>query len=155
MSERIGRDQLGLALAATWALRGTCARRQVGCVLVDRDGYQLSSGYNGPASGQPHCVEDPCAGAGLPSGTGLDACEAVHAEENALLRCADVRLIHTCYVTVSPCVSCVKKLLNTSCERIVFRDPYAHDEAARRLWLRGPRSRSWTRHPRSTSGEEE
>jgi len=133
---RIDRDALGLNLALMWAERGTCARRKVGCVLMDVDGYQLSSGYNGPAAGQPHCVDHPCLGANCAPGTGLDLCEAVHAEANALLRCPDVRLIHTCYVTHSPCVHCVKLLLNTGCRRIVFVTPYAHDEASRDLWLR-------------------
>ena len=77
-----------------------------------------------------------CPGAGAPSGTDLDACEAIHAEANALLQCRNVWEIHTCYVTVSPCVSCVKLLLNPSTERIVFRAPYTHDEAARKLWGR-------------------
>lgn len=132
---RMDRDQLGLLLAHAWSTRGTCARRRVGCVLMDADGRQLSAGYNGPSSGLPHCVDEPCPGAAYASGVGLDDCVAVHAEQNAIAFCGDVRLIHTAYVTVSPCVSCVKLLLNTGCMRVVFAAPYAHDEAARRLWL--------------------
>lgn len=139
---RITRDELGLELAAVWAKRGTCARRRVGCVLVDADGYQLSAGYNGPASGEAHCTEHPCPGAGLPSGTGLDKCEAIHAEANALLRCPDVRLIHTAYVTASPCVHCVKLLMNTGCRLIVFSERYAHDDTARTLWTKNA-EREW------------
>lgn len=75
-----------------------------------------------------------CAGAKAASGTQLDACEAIHAEQNALLQCRDVYAIHNCYVTVSPCITCVKILLNTSCRRIVFSEKYAHDAAARALW---------------------
>ena len=133
---RITRDELGLLLAHAWSLRGTCARRRVGCVLVDVDGYQLASGYNGPAAGQVHCTETPCPGVGLPSGIGLENCEALHAEQNALLRCPDVRLVHTAYVTNSPCITCVKLLMNTGCQRIVFAERYAHDEPARALWQR-------------------
>lgn len=135
---RPSRDEIGLRLAETWALRGTCARRQVGCVLMDVDGIELSSGYNGPASGQQHCVDHPCAGATCKPGEGLELCEAIHAEANALLKCSDVRRIHTCYATHSPCLHCVKLLLNTGCRRIVFRHPYAHDAASRGLWTRKP-----------------
>lgn len=131
---RPNRDETGLELAAVWAKRGTCRRRKVGCVLFDADGYQLSAGYNGPASGEPHCVDFPCPGANLPSGSGLDECLALHAELNALSRCADVRLIDTCYVTCSPCVTCVRYLLNTACRRIVFEEEYPHP-AARDRWL--------------------
>lgn len=134
---RIGKDEIGLRLAETWALRGTCARRQVGCVLFDQDGVEIGAGYNGPAAGEPHCTDVPCPGAGCASGTGLELCEAIHAEANALLKCPDVRYIETAYVTHSPCLHCVKLLKNTGCRRIVFRTPYAHDAASRELWTRG------------------
>lgn len=131
---RPSRDETGLALAHVWALRGTCARRQVGCVLFDADGYALSAGYNGPAAGEPHCVDHPCRGTALASGTGLDECEALHAEWGAVARCADIRRIYTCYVTASPCVTCVKILAGTGCRRIVFTEDYPH-QAARLMWL--------------------
>jgi hypothetical protein len=41
----------------------------------------------------------------LPSGTGLDVCEAIHAEQNALLQCKDVEQIDTAYVTAMPCMT--------------------------------------------------
>lgn len=86
-----------------------------------------------------------CAGSMLPSGTGLSACEAVHAEQNALLQCHDVYEIDTCYVTVSPCVTCVGLLRNTSCRRIVFDERYAHDAEAARRWAKraGSRADDW------------
>lgn len=142
---RMDKDQLGLLLAQAWSRRGTCARRQVGCVLFDARGQELGTGYNGPASGVPHCVDVNCPGALFASGQGLDACEAIHAEANALIRCRSVDLIHTAYVTNSPCLHCVKLLMNTSCRRIVFATPYAHDEAARLRWTSGEQGalRTW------------
>ena len=133
---RPDRDQIGLLLAQVWALRGTCARRRVGCVLTDAAGFVLGSGYNGPASWQAHCTDHPCPGAELPSGIGLDLCEAVHAEQNALLRCERVRDLYTCYSTVAPCLHCVKLLLNTPCRRVVFLDDYSHAVASHKLWTR-------------------
>lgn len=127
-------DEINLNVASEWARRGTCIRRRVGCVLVDTHGHTLATGYNGPPSGVQHCTEYPCPGANALSGAALDLCEAVHAEANALLRCHDTRAIHTCYVTHSPCLACVKLLLNTSCQRVVFRKEYAHDELARERW---------------------
>lgn len=154
------RDQWGLELAAVTAKRATCCRRSVGCVLVDVNGHVLATGYNGVAAGQPHCnemvvkgtdygpedkhgVSSParlietyphaCPGATAPSGTSLDACQAIHAEQNALLQCRDVQAIDTCYVTASPCVTCVKLLLNTGCQRIVFMELYPQPVALE-LW---------------------
>lgn len=74
-----------------------------------------------------------CSGAKSPSGTNLDGCQAIHAEQNALLQCRDIYEIDTCYVTASPCMTCTKLLLNTSCQRIVFLEEYPHTEA-RELW---------------------
>lgn len=127
-------DETGLALAAVWALRGTCVRRQVGCQLLDAQGIPIGSGYNGPGPGQQHCIEKPCPGALAPSGTALEACEAIHAEQNALISCPDISRIATIYVTHSPCVHCVKMLLRTPASRIVFLERYAHDEPAEKLW---------------------
>lgn len=130
------KDEWALRLAIITSQRATCARRQVGCVLLDVRGHVLATGYNGPYAGAAHCIEVPCAGAKAPSGTRLELCEAIHAEQNALLQCRDVHAIDTCYVTTSPCVTCVKLLLNTSCRRIVFVEPYAHDAEARKLWTK-------------------
>lgn len=133
---RTSLDDVGIAVARAWAGRGTCGRRQVGCALFDATGHLLSTGYNGPASGVPNCTDSPCPGRDLPSGTGLSACEAIHAEANALLRCSDVTKVHTCYVTHSPCLDCVKLLMNTGCKRVVYAEAYAHDAAAAERWTR-------------------
>ena len=133
---RPNKDAVFLTVARAFAERSTCARRRVGCVLVDAHGRTLATGYNGPAKGEAHCIEKPCEGAGLPSGTGLDKCEAIHAEQNALMFCPDIMRIDTCYTTTAPCVHCVKMLMNTSCRRIVFAQNYPHSGESKRLWLR-------------------
>lgn len=161
---RPSKDQCAIQLAQVTAKRATCLRRHVGCVLLNARGHVLATGYNGVAAGQPHCNEQKiipkrwfddklarylnndevyyphaCPGATSPSGTNLDGCQAIHAEQNALLQCRDVYSIHTCYVTASPCITCVKLLLNTSCERIIFVEEYPHKEA-QDLWARAGRA---------------
>jgi len=101
---RLTRDAWAMGLAELTARRGTCLRRQVGCVLLNERGHVLSTGYNGVAAGVPHCNEvgrvspagpdyvpfpdDPighpnaCPGAHAKSGTNLDGCHALHAEQN-------------------------------------------------------------------------
>lgn len=132
---RISRDQLYMNIVRNIAARGTCTRRQVGCVLVDSRGRILSTGYNGVAAGRDHCNDGhhPCKGALLPSGTGLDQCQAIHAEQNAILFLADPFSVDTCYVSCTPCISCMKLLLGTSCKRIVAFEDYGHSEA-REWW---------------------
>ena len=129
------KEDWGLAIAKLVATRSTCARRNVGCVLVDHKHRILATGYNGVASGQPHCNEGhPCPGATAPSGTKLDACYALHAEQNALLQCRNPDAINTCYCTTAPCMTCTKLLLNTSCQRILFLEGYPDACEAGQLW---------------------
>lgn len=165
---RLSRDEWAMQLAFITAQRATCLRRTVGCVLLNARGHVLSTGYNGVAAGLPHCNEvemvgadyedcgggvmmprrmveshpHACSGATSPSGTNLDGCQAIHAEQNALLQCRDVYSIHTAFVTTSPCMTCIKLLLNTSCERIVYAEEYPHSEA-KDLWVGA--GRSWGR----------
>ena len=112
-------------IARTIARRSTCARRQVGCVLTDAYGRVLSLGHNGVPRGHTHCTEHPCPGVGIASGGGLETCQAIHAEQNALLFCADITKIRACYVTASPCAHCVKMLLNTECRIVIYDESYA------------------------------
>lgn len=128
------RDEYFMAMAILAATRTTCHRRAVGCIITNSHGHVLSTGYNGVARDTPHCKGGQlCSGANAPSGKNLDGCKAIHAEQNALLQCSDVEDIETVYVTASPCLTCVKLLLNTSCKRIVFSEKYPHTEA-KNLW---------------------
>lgn len=136
-------DEVWLAVAETVALRTTCGQGPTGngCVLVDQDHAVLATGYNGPPRGMPHCTEHPCPGAAGVPGEGLYKCVAVHAEQNALIRCARPQDVHTCYCTTSPCIRCMTMLLNTGVRRLVFRREHHHHQAARDLWFeagRGP-----------------
>lgn len=122
-------------------------------MLLDRSGHVIATGYNGVASGLPHCNEygrhvstkdypNACAAADAPSGQSLDGCQAIHAEQNALLQCREVREIQTAYVTASPCMTCTKLLLNTGCKRIVYLEEYPH-ATAKDLWLSA--GREWVK----------
>lgn len=147
------KDDWAMQLAVITATRATCCRRKVGCVLTNARGHVIATGYNGVAAGLPHCNENhPCEAANAPSGTNLDGCGAIHAEQNALLQCKDVYDIDTCYVTASPCVTCTKLLLNTSCRHIVFLEAYPHNSpqtlwrGAGREWIQLPSYKKGTFH---------
>ena len=117
--KRLPLDQVMLSMAAVISQRATCKKLAVGCILTDRSGRILSAGYNGAASGRPHCIDTPCIG----------ACEATHAESNTIISCHAPRSqIYTCYTTWSPCLHCCKQLIQTGCIEIVFgekSDEYA------------------------------
>ena len=122
-----------LRMAYLVSERGTCARRKVGCIFVNKRNHVIATGYNGNPSGFIHCINQPCDGAKSKSGEDLDKCQAIHAEQNALLQCKDVYDIDRVYTTLEPCVHCIKLLLNTSAKQIIFGEKYVHD-LARSLW---------------------
>lgn len=135
------RDQIMLNIAYEISRLGTCKRRQVGAVAVDRYHRVLAIAHNGLPKDYPHCSDNACGGAFYASGTNLEACEAIHAEANLLTFVADIMRIDTVYLTHSPCRTCIKSLANTSCQRLVFAAEYPHPEA-QEYWLRIP-GRSW------------
>lgn len=138
--------QTYMEMVRTLEKRTTCIRRGVGCILVDKDNIVLATGYNGVAKGEPHCNEvvrgfggsayipHPCPAANSKSGENLHGCKAIHAEQNALLQCSDVRRIRTAYVSCTPCIHCIKLLMNTGCEIIMAHEVY--DVEAMELWIK-------------------
>ncbi len=133
LKNRPSRDATMMFIAHGIAARSTCVRRSVGCVLTDKYGRILSVGHNGVARGQTHCTDDPCEGANQLSGHHLDKCLAMHAEMNALLFCDDIMKVHTCYSTVSPCIQCIKALMQSSCKAIIYETSY--DLHPLNLWI--------------------
>lgn len=132
-------NQYFIDMARLVASRSTCIRRRVGCVLVNSRNHVIATGYNGGPAGATHCNQpeingcrvsfpSACTGADAASGAQLDSCLAIHAEQNAILQCNDVYSITRAYVTTSPCPSCAKLLLNTSCEEIVYAKLYGNTD---------------------------
>jgi len=134
-------DRTMLAIARLLADRATCSKLAVGCVITDDLGRIIGTGYNGPPHGMTHCTDIPCAGASAPRGA--DLCEAVHAEQNALLYC-DVLRARTIYITHAPCMRCTKTLLNTPINRVVFLDGTNIEQGAKLLWQTA--NRRWDYH---------
>lgn len=118
--ERPSWDAYFLDLAARTALRSTCPRAAVGCVLtVDR--RIVATGFNGVVSGDQHCTDVGCV---MHNGHCI---AAVHAEANAI---ADAALRGVCtkgstaYITHTPCIHCAKLLLSAGITHIVYALPY-------------------------------
>lgn len=104
--------------AQDFALRGTCSRRQVGCVIADEHGNTVGSGYNGAVRGLPHCKPhndyQPC-----------DVSE--HAERNAIYACArnGVPILgKRMYVTDAPCHGCARAIVQCGIVSVTYWRPY-------------------------------
>ena len=129
MSERPSWHQYFLTITHQVAERSTCTRAKVGAVIV-RDKNILATGYNGSPAGLPHCTELGCLiyTSRTPTGELEENCfRTIHAEINAIaqaakngasIRDADI------YITHTPCIHCLKVLINTGIRRIFYERDY-------------------------------
>lgn len=98
--------------------------RKFGCIIV-RDDTIVAQGFNDYRPGSPRCEQVGCLRdeLGIPSGTRLEKCRAIHAEEWALTNAA--RIGHstkdaTMYVNAEPCEVCATLITNAGIETVVI-----------------------------------
>ena len=135
------------------ASKSPCLSRQIGAILV-RDKSIVSTGYNGPARGYPHCKKAvllksdntvdpeltqqcepelvcPRKAKGYKSGEALHLCPAAHAEGNCVANAArngvstvGTTLYMNCII---PCKDCAIILVNAGIKEVVVDDmtPYS------------------------------
>jgi dCMP deaminase len=93
-------------------------------------------GYNGTPVGTLNCYQGGCKRCydqwfnnNVDSAAkSLDLCMCLHAEENAILFNKREDLENsTIYVTLIPCISCVKKIIQCKIARVVYIDDYNPD----------------------------
>ena len=129
MSGRLSWDQYFLTITRQVAERSTCTRAKVGAVIV-RDKSILATGYNGAPAGLPHCIDVGCLvyTSRTPAGDTEENCfRTIHAEINAIAQAArngssiqDADI----YITHTPCIHCLKVLVNTGIRRVFYEHEY-------------------------------
>jgi len=135
MDPRPSWDEYFMTITRQVAERSTCLRAKVGAVIV-RDRSIIATGYNGAPAGMPHCLDVGCLiyESKTPHGDIETNCfRTIHAEINAIAQAArngsridgaDV------YVTHTPCIHCLKVLVNTGVKRVFYEKPYKIDTIA-------------------------
>lgn len=114
------------------ASRATCLRGQVGAVIV-KNQHEIATGYNGAPRGLPHCLDVGCLlhESILPDGSkDVNCTRIVHAEANAISQAARFGTSidgAEMYVTHSPCIHCIKLIVNAGIWRVFYRKPYRLD----------------------------
>ncbi|MEM2838670.1 MAG: cytidine/deoxycytidylate deaminase family protein [Thermoplasmata archaeon] len=126
-NRRISKDEYFMNIAREVSRRSTCTRRQIGAIVVSDVGEIKSTGYNGNPRGLPHCEDIGCIRDKLkiPSGTRLETCTAVHAEQNALIQAGTNARNGTMYSTIVPCPICARMILNAQIRRVVYSGDYS------------------------------
>lgn len=126
--KRITHTQAMMNIAQTLAKRSPDISRQVGAILTE-NGFIVGAGYNGPPSGMKHDKVDIRKVRGYKSGEALDLSRAIHAEQNAIMqsgiRTRSDKFLEL-FVTSSPCIHCMRQLIQIGIDRIVFIEKYDH-----------------------------
>ncbi len=126
-------DEYFLLMAKLAATRSTCLAFPVGAVIV-KDRQVLATGYNGSPSGSAHCTSQGycydgvhnCVESKLPS-------RAVHAEANAIAQAARHGIATdgaTIYVTLEPCLSCLKLIISAGIREVFYETCFNSGEKA-------------------------
>ncbi|HWP58851.1 MAG TPA: dCMP deaminase family protein [Candidatus Acidoferrales bacterium] len=129
MSQRLSWDQYFMTITRQVAERSTCTRAKVGAVIV-RDKNILATGYNGAPAGMPHCIDVGCLiyQSKTPDGEIEENCfRTIHAEINAIAQAAKNGSSikdGSIYITHTPCIHCLKVLVNTGIKEIFYERAY-------------------------------
>lgn len=139
MSENKRLDKINyyLDIAETVAERGTCLRKNFGCIIVKNDEI-ISTGYVGAPRGRINCVDlGYCIKKekfpNIHHG-GYDACRSVHAEQNAMLSAPRKDMIGAIMYLVgkrtdtgeyekgaNSCQMCRKLIINAGIKELIVR----------------------------------
>lgn len=131
-------DTYFMDIAHVVSTRGNCSRRRVAAVVI-KDRRIISTGYNGTPRGVKNCMDGGCArcASNAPSGNSLGECICSHAEENAITQAAyhGISTRHaTIYVTLSPCLTCAKMIINAGIKEVIYDEEYSFNEQTRALF---------------------
>lgn len=96
---RISKDEYYLGIALAVSKRSTCLKRHYGCVIVNDD-IIVATGYNGNPRGEENCCDiGVCKREGAERYTNYANCNAVHAEQNAIIAAQRKMMLNgTCYL---------------------------------------------------------
>ena len=120
---RLSWDETLMNLSVMVSKRTACKFHETGAVFVDKNKRIISMGYNGPTSGDYHCIDVGCAKVdGDPKTGKLKRCRGAHAEINGIINCQDTKRLRgaTLYAVLFPCYDCMKALSNVGIAEIVY-----------------------------------
>jgi dCMP deaminase len=126
-------DEYFIRIAGVVAARSTCLRRCYGAVIV-KDRVIVSTGYNGAPRGSVNCVDiNKCKRRELkiPAGERYELCEAVHAEQNAIINGAPERMKDSAIYIAGheedgsaaegkPCLLCARMIRNAQIKEVIY-----------------------------------
>ena len=133
------RDKINyyLDIAQTISTRGTCLRRNYGCIIVKNDEI-ISTGYTGSPRGRANCIDLKVCfreKMNIPRGQMYEKSRSVHAEMNAIISAARKDMIGSSLYIVginyedksivenaNSCSICKRLIINAGIEKVYIRD---------------------------------
>jgi len=126
-------DNYFIEIAKVVSSRSTCLRRKYGAVIV-KDNVIISTGYNGAPRGIENCIDlNKCIRIeqNIPSGERYELCEAVHAEQNAVINAPPERMKGAAiyiagfeddksFANGRPCKLCERMIRNSQITEVVY-----------------------------------
>lgn len=134
---RISKDDYYLEVAEVILKRSTCLRRHYGAVIVNND-IIIATGYNGSPRKKVNCDKVGVCKREvmkIAKGERYELCEAVHAEQNALINTSRQAMLGGImyivgkevstgeYANPKPCAICEKMILNSGLSKVIGRMP--------------------------------
>ncbi len=144
-------DKYFLNICKAVSVNSKCLSRKIGAILI-KDNLIVSTGYNGPPKGIPHCgperqakesdfgdtfkeMKCPRQLLGYKSGEGLHWCIAAHAERNCLTNASRLGISTsgtTLYLdTQIPCKDCLIELINAGVSEVVCVENKYYDNISK------------------------
>lgn len=112
------------------AKRSSCAKANVGCVLV-KDNRIIALGYNGSSANTLNCNEVPNGELLCGKDQNGSCFNGIHAEQNAIAYCAkEGKSLKGCeiYITMNPCLSCAKLIVASGIKKVFYQTDYRISE---------------------------
>ena len=136
--KRVDKINYYLDIAETVAERGTCLRKNYGCIIVKNDEI-VATGYSGAPRGRKNCIDlGYCTKKKIYPDVhhgGYDACRSVHAEQNAIISVARKDMIGASLYLVGQrcdtneyeegsmcCQMCRKLIINSGIKEVIVRN---------------------------------
>lgn len=118
-------------MAQNIALLSRAVRKKVGCILVDEHDNIISYGFNGTPKGSDNNCEDIDENGNL-----VTKPTVLHAESNAITKVAKSNSSSansTMYVTLMPCLSCAKLMIQSGIKNVYYKEDYRDDSGIKFL----------------------
>ena len=136
-NKRMDKINYYLDIAEAVSKRGTCLRKNFGCIIVKNDEI-IATGYTGSPRGRANCIDlGYCTKKKIFPDIhhgGYDACRSVHAEQNAMLSASRKDMIGaTMYLVgkrvdtreyepgANSCQMCRKMIINAGIKEVIIR----------------------------------